>query len=109
MKPGSTYYAGGARVVIDGIPIRLARKPSTANLADMRLQAKFGYWMAPGYYSPKERAEIRVNKANRANRAFGRYGNALGITEKESRALVEKHWRHILANPLVDLSLEYDL
>lgn len=48
-------------------------------------------------------------RVNEANKAFEHYGNALDITEKESRALVEKRWRHILANPLVDLSLEYDL
>ena len=35
-KDAKAYYEGGARVSIDGIPVRLARKPSPHALALMR-------------------------------------------------------------------------
>jgi len=36
MKSGAGYYAGGVRIIIDDIPIRMARPTSKDNLANLR-------------------------------------------------------------------------
>lgn len=103
MKPGAAYYRGGARIVLDGIPCRVARKPSARNLADMRAHERDS---GLDIYSRKERAEMR---AAEAQQAFRIYADALGISEPEAREKVAAHWRYKIENPMLDLSWEYDL
>lgn len=103
MKPGSTYYAGGARVVIAGIPIRLARKPSPTNLADMRICAKE---TGLDFSTSRERAMQRVAEAKHAIEI---YAATLGISTAKAKRRIDKQRLHVMENPLVDLSLEYDL
>lgn len=37
------------------------------------------------------------------------YADALDITENHAKALIAVHRQHMAQNPLIDLSLEYDL
>ena len=107
MKPGRAYYAGGARIVVEGVPIKLARKPSDANLAWSRAYERYLNSDASSFlFNPIER---RTRRAQEARRTIIRYAEALDITENRAKALIAQHRRHLIANPLVDLSLEYDL
>jgi hypothetical protein len=105
MKRGAAYYAGGARVVIGGIPIRLARSPSAFDLADMRAHEKERTAEYRGD-TPRERAQNRVRDANNA---IDCYARSLGISVKEAKRRIEAQRLHNLANPVQDLSLAYDL
>jgi len=96
------YYAGGARVVIDTVPMKLARKPSAHNVAWMKDAAKPG----ASYLNARERADARVKDAQRVIQI---YAETLGIDVKAAKARIERQRLDILANPVVDLSMEYDL
>jgi len=98
------YYAGGSRVVVDGIPIRLARPISAANLKDLR---EFEKWRSTSLFDSRdEKARARVAEAKRSITA---YAAALGISERVAKNRIERQRLHMLANPLRDISLEYDL
>ena len=106
MKPGRAYYVGGARVVVEGVPIKLARKPSDANLAWSRAYQRYLNSDASSFLDAKE---LRAQRAQEARKTIVRYAEALDITENRAKALIAQHRRHLIANPMVDLSLEYDL
>lgn len=103
MKPGASYYAGGARIVIDGVPLRVARKPSDANLKFLREYEKYRV------ESVFTRAERAATIAKEARDTIKLYAEILEISENRAKALIAQHRAHVIANPLVDLSLEYDL
>lgn len=98
------YYSGGVRVIVDGVPIRLARKPSKSNLADLREYEKD---------RAKPWDENRAEKAERiaaeARREISVYAEMLGIDEETARQKIGFQREHVIANPLVDLSWDYDL
>lgn len=104
MTYSKAYYLGGCRVVVEGVPIRLARKPSEHNLKWSR--AWTAYLEKPEYYSPADR---RANVVRDAKAAIHAYALALGITDAAAKKKIAAHATHRLANPLVDLSQEYDL
>src|SRR5260221_683340 len=72
------YYAGGFRVMLHGVPLRLARKPSPENLADMRR------WRdergTREYESAKDRSK-RLSQEKDQERES--YGLALGLSYEE--------------------------
>lgn len=98
------YYQGGARVVIDGVPIRLARKPSKSNLADLREFEKER--VKPWDENRKEKAERIAAEAKRTIQA---YAETLGINEDAARAKIHDQREYLIANPPADLSWDYDL
>lgn len=104
MTRGGAYYAGGARVLVDGVPIRVARKPSAANLAYLRAFER--YRISERGDTPSERAR---NRARDANKAIEIYAETLEISLTQAKARINRQRNHLIANPLVDLSLEYDL
>lgn len=108
MKPGATYYASGARVVIGGIPIRLARKPSANFLSWMRADERDAAKEYTGR-SKEDREEYAKNRARDARAAIEAYADALEISLSQAKARIAAQRQHVLANPLIDLSLEYDL
>lgn len=104
MKAGATYYRGAARVVVEDVPIRLARKPSAHNLAWSR---QFERERAkPFRYDGISRG---MAIAERAKRDILLYAKMLQISESEARARITAHREHLIRNPFRDLSLEYDL
>jgi protease II len=103
---GKAYYVGGCRVMVDGVPIRLARKPSAHNLADLRAHERERELDNTKWLNPRERAADRVK---RSINAVNTYAETLGISVKAARARIEAQRLHELANPMRDLSLEYDL
>ena len=106
MKPGAAYYAGGYRAVIEGVPIKLARKPSAHNLAWSRSWEKYLNSDASSFLDAKE---LRKQRAKEARDTIKLYADLLEISESRAKALIAAHRRHLLANPVCDLSLEYDL
>jgi predicted dehydrogenase len=98
------YYAGGARVVIDGVPIRLARKPSRHNLEWSRNYE--AYRTKPFYETRAEKAKCLADEAIHTIRV---YAEMLGIDEDAARARIHNQREYLIANPPVDLSMEYDL
>lgn len=99
MKRGASYYAGGARVLLHGVPIRLARKPSAHNLAWSREHER---------YRESDTREPYL-RAKDAMRAIEIYADVLEISLVQARARIAAQRNHLIANPLVNLSLEYDL
>lgn len=72
MSYSKAYYAGGYRAMIDGVPVRLARKPSPFALALMRDKAPFllngefvSYSKLVEYRQAKARAEREEAEAER--------------------------------------------
>lgn len=108
MKPGAAYYAGGCRAVIQGVPIRLARKPSARDLADMRRAAADGEKEYKGY-SKEDREEYAKNRARDARAAIEAYADALEISVSQAKARIAAQRQHELANPPRAAYLEYDL
>jgi hypothetical protein len=106
VKPGAAYYAGGVRVIVEGVPIRMARKPSELNLARLRKHERERVKIDSNYYSRAEKAAYVAQKARDAIRF---YADRLDITENRAKALIAVHRKHLAQNPLIDLSLEYDL
>lgn len=106
MTYSKSYYAGGHRVVIEGVPIRLVRKPSAHNLAWSRKWEKYLNSDASSFLDAKE---LRKQHAKEARDAIALYAEILEITETQAKARIAKQRRHLLANPVRDLSLEYDL
>lgn len=106
MEAGASYYAGAARVVVDGVPLRLARKPSAANLSWLKEWERYRSVDNLMYYNRAEKAQ-RV--AKQAREDIAAYAEILEITESRAKALIAQHWIHVRRFPLVDLSLEYDL
>lgn len=104
MKPGSAYYAGGVRIVVDGIPIRIARPISKANLA--WLKAHEAERQKPWFVDSREKALRRTQEANEAIQI---YAETLEISVRQAKARIERQRLHMLANPVRDISLEYDL
>lgn len=98
-----TYYKGGCRVVVDGVPIRLARKPSAESLRDLRT------WERSSAYEYETRTKRAQRIANDAIANITTYAEMLGRSYEVAEALIVLHREHIAKNPLVDLSLEYDL
>lgn len=96
MKPGSAYYAGGARVVVDGIPLRLVRKPG----------ATYARWLKERD-EPEKRSAI--DRANDAKQVMQIYADMLEISLTQAKVRIDIQRLHVLANPLRDLSMEYDL
>jgi hypothetical protein len=103
-----SYYAGGARVVIGGVPIRLARAPSARDLADMRAWARY-LESEPKCDTNAERQARAKTRALEARKRIELYAEMLGISVRSAKARIEKQRLHNLANPVLDLSLEYDL
>lgn len=95
------YYAGGARVVVDGIPLRLARRPSPTYARWLKEREK-----ASEFYNRQERANERAKEAKRAMQI---YAETLGIELAAAKLRIDAQRLHVLDNPLIDLSLEYDL
>lgn len=106
MIVAKSYYAGGARVVVDGVPLRMARKPSAANLSWLKTWERYRSADNLMYYNRAEKAQ-RV--AKQANRAIQIYADTLEISVNRAKALIAQQRAHIGRNPLIDLSLEYDL
>lgn len=106
MSYAKGYYAGGYRAVIEGVPIRLARKPSAHNLAWSRSWERYLNSDASSFLNAAER---RAQKAKEARDMIGIYAEALEITENQAKARIAAQRQHVAQNPLVDLSLEYDL
>lgn len=102
------YYAGGFRAVVDGVPIRLAREPSKRDLADLRAWVKYLNTPEP-CRTKAEREERARNRVRDAREVIEQYAAALGISVKAAKARIEKQRLHNLANPVRDMSLEYDL
>ncbi len=100
------YYAGGTRLVIDDIPIRVEGKPSATNVAYLReyeryrIKKNFVFW---------PRREIAHDEVAQANGAIRSYSEALGIDFDDAKVLIEKHRLYLADNPPRDESLEYDL
>jgi CHAD domain-containing protein len=101
------YYAGGCRIVIDGTPMRVARRPSDANLKDLRSWE--AYRAKPDWSGPGGRLERARHVAKQAREEIESYADALDITVTRAKALIAQQRAHVTQNPLVDLSLEYDL
>ncbi|MBA3831643.1 MAG: hypothetical protein H0X34_07080 [Chthoniobacterales bacterium] len=106
MKPGNTYYAGGVRVLVDGVPIRMTRKPSATNLAHLRMWEKHRARPFNGIYNRRERAQMIATAARDAIKA---YAEALDISETQAKARIAIQRRHLGANPVLDLSWEDNL
>lgn len=106
MTYAKSYYAGGYRAVIEGVPIKLARKPSAHNLAWSRRWEKYLNSDASSFLGAKK---LRAQKAKEARDIIGIYADRLGITENQAKARIAAQRQHVAQNPLVDLSLEYDL
>lgn len=106
MKPDAAYYAGGCRVLVEGVPIKLARKPSAHNLAWSRSWEKYLNSDASSYL---ETAERRARNAKEARDKIKLYAEVLEISENQAKTRIAIQRQHLIANPIVDLSLEYDL
>lgn len=100
------YYAGGFRAMVEGVPVRLAHKPSAHNLAWMRSDAREREKDNWRYLSPIERREERAKEARRTMQI---YADALGISLDAAKAKIGAQHEHNAANPLIDLSWKYDL
>jgi hypothetical protein len=105
---GRSYYAGGFRVVIGGIPLRLTRKPSANFVAWMRADHREGEKEYKGR-SKEDRQDYAKRRARDAREAIEQYAAALEISVNQAKARIARQRQHELANPLRDLSLEYDL
>lgn len=106
MKPGVAYYAGGYRATVEGVPIKLARKPSAHNLAWSRSWEKYQNSDASSFLEMKE---LRKQRAKEARDTITLYAEILEITENQAKARIARQRRHLIAHPVADLSLEYDL
>lgn len=104
MTYSKAYYSGGCRVVVEGIPIRLARKPSVHNLKWSRSWT--AYLEKPEYCGGAER---RANVVRDAKQAIENYAVALGIDVLEAKARISIQQTRNLYHPPRDMSLEYDL
>lgn len=100
------YYVGGARVAVEGVPIRLARKPSAHNLAGMRSEAAYRTKHGDSVLSTKERA---IERAKAANTAIQIYADMLEISLTQAKARISAQRLHVMANPVQDLTQVYDL
>lgn len=105
MSTNDAYYSGGVRVVIDGVPVRLARKPSAKALALAQQELReIEKWRCT--LSPVERREKR---AKEAKEAIARYAETLGISVAAAQEKISAQHIHNADNPLIDLSMKYDL
>lgn len=94
--------------MIGGIPLRMTRKPSPWYFADMKAQHKESEREFTRRYK-EEREDYAKRRAKAANDAIELYADMLEISVNEAKARIAAQRQHILANPLRDLSWEYDL
>lgn len=102
MKPGKAYYAGAARAVVQGVPIRLAKKPSAANKAKIGS----GTIQDPDFSTRAERAHERKV---RNKWEIQTYSEMLGISYFSALRKAVRQRAYMAANPPLDISLEYDI
>lgn len=55
-KAGNPYYAGGCRVLIDGVPVRLASKPTRNRAALLRQGKNLAPYSKPNPFPMREEA-----------------------------------------------------
>jgi len=94
------YYAGGFRVMLHGVPLRLARKPSAENLADMRRWRDLRVSLH-GYESAKDRNKRLSQEKDHEREA---YADALGVSYGQAIDKANDQRLHLYANPPLDLS-----
>ena len=82
-----TYYRGAARVILDGIPCRMRRKPSKWYFEEIKKFEK----LRKENRTTQEKAIARARDARNAIEA---YAAALGTDVRHAKALIERHRLH---------------